>query len=187
MILSAQHPPRHADHGHARLLVPGGERLAIPDALVSGAMCIRRVRCDRSYALGGAYPAFDQLAVHESRYVAGAISAALYVAAQVAANQPTLALFAVITGWIAGFTFDYVFTKIVKTDVTKINHVVPARRIESMVRSLAKVISLRRRCLLSLNIVSLRKRDSVAITTPVSVAGWTVASHATSPRQIAGG
>lgn len=64
--------------------------------------------------------------------VAGAISAALYVVAQLAAkpdllritqSQPdlpaTLIYFAVVTGWIAGFTSDLVFSKLAKAEVTK--------------------------------------------------------------------
>jgi hypothetical protein len=63
---------------------------------------------------------------------AGAISAALYFVTQLVANPnllkttldrpelPTaLIVLAVITGWIAGFTFDLVFTKLAKTEVTR--------------------------------------------------------------------
>ena len=63
---------------------------------------------------------------------AGAISAALYFVTQFVANPnllkitperpelPTaLIVLAVITGWIAGFTSDLVFTKLAKTEVTR--------------------------------------------------------------------
>jgi hypothetical protein len=63
---------------------------------------------------------------------AGAISAVLYIAAQIAANpallggttasvEPprSLLLFAVVIGFIAGFTFDAVYRKLAETDVVQ--------------------------------------------------------------------
>ena len=63
---------------------------------------------------------------------AGAISAVLYIAAQIAANPALLGrtpaatepprpllLFAVVIGFIAGFTFDAVYRKLAETDVTQ--------------------------------------------------------------------
>jgi hypothetical protein len=63
---------------------------------------------------------------------AGAISSVLYIAAQIAANPALLGtgaasatepprpllLFAVVIGFIAGFTFDAVYRKLAQTDVT---------------------------------------------------------------------